>query len=243
MKIVGKHPFAVDAFFERSVVLTFAAPKESLQHLIPDCLSLDTLEDKWGFIAVALVQTRQLRPKGLPAFFGNDFFLIGYRIFVRYESENGKRLRGLYILKSETDNRRMEFFGNLFTDYNYSTTDIEVDTKTDSFRYNSIKSNLHVECQLAVEEAPLPLDSPFECWKMARRFAGPLPFTFSVDTKERSVMIIEGVRENWKPNPLIVHKSTCGYLDGLHLDKLVLASAFQVEQIPYSWKKGRREQY
>jgi len=243
MKFVGKHPFAVDAFFERSVVLTFAAPKESLQHLIPDCLSLDTLEDKWGFIAVALVQTRKLRPKGLPTFLGNDFFLIGYRIFVRYESQSGKRLRGLYILKSETDNRRMEFFGNLFTDYKYSTTDIEVDTKTDAFRYKSIKSNLDIECQIAGEEAPLPINSPFESWKMARRFAGPLPFTFSVDAKERSVMIIEGVRENWKPNPVIVHKSICGFLDDLNLDKPVLASAFQVEQIPYSWKKGRREQY
>src|SRR3954464_5273530 len=95
------HPFAVEAHFESSVVLTFAVPKEQLRKLIPGCLELDTFDDKWGFVAVAMVQTTGLRPKGFPKFMGNDFFLIGYRIFVRFTNNKGKRLRGLYILKSE----------------------------------------------------------------------------------------------------------------------------------------------
>ncbi|RYY82182.1 MAG: hypothetical protein EOO15_23425, partial [Chitinophagaceae bacterium] len=78
------HPFAVSAHFDQSLVLTFAAPKERLQHLLPECLTLDTFQDKYAFLAVALVQTRNLRPKGFPEFMGNDFFLAGYRLFVRY---------------------------------------------------------------------------------------------------------------------------------------------------------------
>ena len=118
------HPFAVEAFFEHSVVLTFAFPRERLARLIPECLTLDTYQDKWAFIAVALVKTTGLRPKGFPMFMGNDFTLIGYRVFVRYTSNAGKRLRGLYILKSETDKKMMEYLGNLFTHYAYTTTDI-----------------------------------------------------------------------------------------------------------------------
>lgn len=118
-------PFAVEAFFEYSLVFTFAVPKEQLQHLIPKCLELDTFNAKWAFLAVAMVQTKGLRPKGFPKLFGNVFFLIGYRVFVRYTSNAGKTLRGLYILKSETDKRKMEFFGNIFTHYNYTTTDIQ----------------------------------------------------------------------------------------------------------------------
>jgi len=38
------HPFAVEAYFESSLVLTFAVPKEQLQNLIPECLQLDTLQ-------------------------------------------------------------------------------------------------------------------------------------------------------------------------------------------------------
>src|ERR1700754_4213531 len=118
------HPFAVEAYFESSLVFTFAFPKESITHLIPECLELDTFDDKWAFIAVAMVQTKALRPKGFPKILGNAFFLIGYRVFVRYTNERGKHLRGLYILKSETNKKRMKFLGNIFTHYNYTTTDI-----------------------------------------------------------------------------------------------------------------------
>ena len=49
------HPFAVEAYFEHSIVLTFAVPKEALSALIPDCLTLDTFQDQWAFIAMAMV--------------------------------------------------------------------------------------------------------------------------------------------------------------------------------------------
>jgi hypothetical protein len=77
LSFLKNHPFAVEAFFESSLVLTFAVPKEQLKPLIPECLQLDTFNDKWTFVAVAMVQTKDLRPKGFPKFLGNDFFLIG----------------------------------------------------------------------------------------------------------------------------------------------------------------------
>ena len=114
LPFLKNHPFAVEAFFESSLVFTFAFPKEQIAHLIPECLELDTFNNEWAFIAVAMVQTNNLRPKGFPTFLGNDFFLIGYRVFVRFTNAAGKKLRGLYILKSETDKKKMEFFGNIF---------------------------------------------------------------------------------------------------------------------------------
>ena len=114
------HPFSVEAYFKSSIVLTFAVHKEQLENLIPECLTIDTLDNTWAFLAVAMVQTKDLRPKGLPKFFGNDFFLIGYRVFVRYTTSQGKNLRGLYILKSETNKKKMQLFGNIFTHYNLS---------------------------------------------------------------------------------------------------------------------------
>ena len=87
------HPFPVETFFENSLVLTYAAPKEELARLIPECLTLDTYKDEWAFLAAAMVKTRGLRPKGLPEVMGNDFILIGYRVFVRYKTGAGKNLR------------------------------------------------------------------------------------------------------------------------------------------------------
>ena len=67
-KTLKNHPFSVETFFESSIVFTFAVPKEQLENLIPDCLELDVFQDKLAFIAVAMVQTKDLRLKGFPNF-------------------------------------------------------------------------------------------------------------------------------------------------------------------------------
>ncbi|MCL1674555.1 DUF2071 domain-containing protein [Elizabethkingia meningoseptica] len=243
MNTLKDHPFAVEAFFESSVVLTFAVPKEQLQNMIPECLTLDTFQDKWAFIAVAMVQTSGLRPKGFPGFMGNNFFLIGYRIFVQYINKKGKRLRGLYIIKSETNKRKMEFFGNIFTHYNYTTTDI---VQTENHVQKSItseRSGFSLSIEKTNEAIPLPCQSPFNDWKEARRFAGPLPFTFTYNPKDHTVLIIEGVRENWKPEPIQIGDYHFSFLESLQLKDVVLANAFEIKNIPYYWKKGVSEKW
>lgn len=237
------HPFAVETFFESSLVLTYAVPKEELKNLIPECLELDTFNDTWAFVAVAMVQTKDLRPKGFPKFMGNDFFLTGYRIFVRYTDLRGKRLRGLYIIKSETNKKKMSFFGNIFTHYNYTTTDITLSKKENITRIVSKRSDLDVEVNAEKEEVALPQHSPFNDWKEARRFAGPLPFTFTYNKATKEVLIIEGVRENWTPRAVEVLKHDVGFLKQKNFKGLVLANAFIIENIPYYWKKGKIEKW
>lgn len=241
LSFLKDHPFAVEAFFESSLVLTFALPKEELQSLIPECLTLDTYNDKYAFIAVAMVQTIDLRPKGFPKFIGNDFFLIGYRVFVRYTDNRGKKLRGLYILKSETNKKKMEFFGNIFTHYNYTTTDISVTENTKTKEITSVKSDFKIILDKSENEIPLPKKSPFNDWAEARRFAGPLPFTFTYNSENKEILIIEGVRQNWIPKPIAVTDYSFSFLKSLHFKNPVLANAFIIEDIPYYWKKGKKE--
>ena len=235
------HPFAVEAFFESSLVLTFAVLKEQLETYIPECLQLDTFNDKWAFVAIAMVQTKGLRPKGFPKFMGNDFFLIGYRVFVRYTNNAGKNLRGLYILKSETDKKKMELLGNIFTHYKYTTTDILQKEQINSKEISSAKSKFKITIDKTEEEVSLPENSPFKDWKEARRFAGPLPFTFTYNPSEKKVLIIEGVRQNWTPMPLKVIDYDFEFLNSLKLENPVLANAFVIKNIPYYWKKGKIE--
>ncbi|GAL86281.1 hypothetical protein MYP_3510 [Sporocytophaga myxococcoides] len=242
MLSLKNHPFAVETFFESSLVLTYAVPKEQLQSLIPLCLELDTFDDKWGFVAVALVQTKDLRPKGTPKFMGNDFFLAGFRIFVKFHNNRGKRLRGLYILKSETNKRKMSFIGNIFTHYNYSTTDITIKSTKEAFSVSSVKSALDIEVSLC-ENAPLPQGSPFNNWKEARRYAGPLPFTFTYNAAASEVLIIEGVRESWIPKPVEMIKAKVGFLNQMNFEGVQLANAFLIQNIPYYWKKGVIEKW
>lgn len=241
MSFLKDHPFSVKAHFETSMVLTFAVAKEELEHWIPECLSLDLFDNKWAFVAVALVQTKELRPSIFPRFMGNDFFLIGYRIFVQYHNIHGKRLRGLYILKSETNKKKMEKLGSIFTQYSYSTTDILQSKNDNRYEVKSNKSRLHVIAELNHPNAPLPKDSPFNNWKEARRFAGPLPFTFTYKKEKKEVLIIEGKRENWTPNPVKIIQQDVGFIKELNFKSVNLANAFIIENIPYEWKKGKKE--
>lgn len=243
MSYLKNHPFAVEAFFESSLVFTFAVPKEELQNLIPECLELDTFDDKWAFVAAAMVQTKNLRPKGFPKFMGNDFFLIGYRVFVRYTNKAGKRLRGLYILKSETDKKKMEIMGNIFTHYNYTTTDIHQTEDKSTTEIHSVQSKFNVKLSKTDQEISLPEHSPFADWKEARRFAGPLPFTFTYNQTTKEVLIIEGVRQNWIPKPVKVIDYHFEFLNTLQLKNPILANTFIIKNIPYYWKKGKIESW
>ena len=238
---ISQHPFPVQAYFDYSLVLTYAYPVEALQSLLPDCLELDTFRDRYAFVAVAMVQTRHLRPKGFPQWMGNNFFLAGYRIFVRYRSQSGRRLRGLYILRSETDKPKMRFLGNLFTNYNYSTIKVSAEfISGQSARIESPTTGMKVVAGLGDPDSiPLPVDSPFSDWREARSFAGPMPFTFSVNPQE--VVLVEGKRSQWQPRPVKIEEATVPYLRTLVPDPPLLANAFITENIPYEWSSGRRE--
>ncbi len=101
------------AYFEKVVAVSFAFPAAFLHEMVSPPMEIDTYEG-WGFVTVAMVWTRHLRPAGFPKCLGRDFFLAGYRIFTRLQ--DGKRkLRGLQILRSETDKRSMVWLGNWLT--------------------------------------------------------------------------------------------------------------------------------
>ena len=236
------HPFAVEAYFDYSLVLTYAVPKEDLLHLIPECVQLDVFEDQYAFVAMALVQAKGLKPKGLPKLFGNDFFLLGFRVFVKYINSKGKRLRGLYILESATTSSRMKTLGKIFTHYNYNKIDFTL-SQNDNLWHLSSDHHFDVKVNINPLQIILPSSSPFQDWKQARRYAGPLPFTFTYlkDTKE--VLIIEGVRKQWKPLPVDVISHEVSFPDILNTQNLSLASAFMVRNIPYYWKKGKIEKW
>ena len=126
----------------------------------------------------------------------------------------------------------MELLGNMFTHYQYSTTDILINNSVISTSISSNRSKFNVEIENSNSHVNLPENSPFPNWKSARRFAGPLPFTFTYEKVNESVLIIEGVRQNWDPQAINVTTYSFDFLDKLKLRSLVLANAFEITNIP-----------
>lgn len=233
---LNRHPFAVKAHFKESLVLTYAFPLEELRPLVPDCLELDSYRDQWGFLAVALVQTENLRPHFLPPFLGNDFTLLGYRIFVRFRGPDKRRRRGLYILRSETDRARMVWLGNLFTRYRYRRVGI---TWNDEVITSS--EGLIIRRDQGAKQPALPESTVFPDWRTARRFAGPMPFTFSIDRQRGLITTVQGTRTSWVPEPVRILEAQVPFLDEIGLRGHRLANAFATKDLAYRWEKGRTE--
>ncbi len=236
------HPFRVKGYLRRSIALTYAFPKEELQSYLPPHLELDCFQDTWAFVTIAFVETEQLRPFFLPPFMGNNFLLIGYRIFVRYTNTKGKRLRGLYIIESTTNSKKMASLSKLFTRYNFGYQDIRF-TAGNPLEIVSVKGNIVL--RLRKQEAPfsLPKDSVFSSMKEARRFQGPLPFTFHYDSEKKQMIRVQGVRPHWEVQPLEVIEARVPKIAQLGKSAPMLSNAFLVADIPYQWNKGIVEQW
>lgn len=230
-----RHPFDVEAHFDFSLVLAYAMPPAALESLLPPGLELDKFDDL-GLMAVALVQTRQLRPAGWPRVLGRTFFLAGYRVFARLRSRPS--IRGLRILRSDADSRIMTWSGNLFTHYGYELCRTRVHCSDQ--RLEVVVDGpqpLRVEADLHSVEQPPP-GSPFTDLKEARRFAGPLPNTFGWEPETRSLVIVGSVRTRWDPVPVSVSVQRLDFLDRFANFSPRLANAFYVENVDYRWKRG-----
>jgi hypothetical protein len=221
-------------------------PAEALTPLLPPGLTLDTY-GPYGFLAIAMVETQGLRPSFVPAPLGRDFFLTGYRIFARFRSASGQTLRGLRILRSDTDRRAMVLFGNLLTHYGYRKAEVALEASADRLeidvRTKDAEADVHVVADLSSKPAPLPPGSPFRSLEDARHFAGPLPYTFDYEKETHSIVLIKGVRRAWDPQPVKVEISRATFLDHepWKSARPVLANAFHLSRVPYSWRPGVRE--
>ena len=241
-----RHATPIEAHLRASLVLAYAVPAPILRPLLPAGLVLDTYGD-FGFLTIALVETRNLRPTFLPARLGMNFCLSGYRIFTRYRTTAGRTLRGLLILRSDTNSSSMELVGNLLTHYNYKRSQFRVQATEQKYEIQVMNrdglADLHVEADLSTQTIAPPAGSPFADLKEARKFAGPLPFTFDYEKQTHSIIRVEGVRQQWDPRPVsvVVHQNTFLEQGPFRGAGATLANAFFLQDVPYSWRPGVRE--
>jgi hypothetical protein len=195
-------------------------------------------------VAIGAVSVRALRPAPVPARFGLDYVLTGYRIVTRFPTPGGRVMRGLLILRSDTDRRLMMLGGNLLTRYHYRLARIglAVDGPGLAVTVDSRdgRADLTVTADLASRPAPLPAGSPFATMADARRFAGPLPYTFDYEARSGSMIVVRARRSEWRPEPLAVDVTRLTFFrHGAFAGSTpLLANAFHVSDLAYGWDRG-----
>jgi len=105
-----------------------------------------------------------------------------------------------------------------------------------------MQADLEVFAKIRVAAAPLPDGSPFKSEADARRFAGPLPYTFDYEPETRSIIRIRAVRQGWNPHSVAVHVSKNTFLQQEPFCRAtpILANAFYAHDVAYRWEKGVR---
>ncbi|BCJ36421.1 hypothetical protein Athai_39240 [Actinocatenispora thailandica] len=238
-----RHPVPMATRFGHSVVLSYALPAAVLAPLLPAGLRLDTYSG-FGFVAIGVVSTRRLRPAYLPSRIGLDAVLVGYRIMTAFGTPTGRTMRGLYVLRSDTDRRLLRLGANALTRYHYHQARIR-DTSTDTCVRIDV-STVDGRAELALRadisaESGLPEGSPFATMGDARRFAGPLPYTFDHEPSTGSIVVVKAFRSAWRPRPVAVTVPRPGFLvrGPFAGTRPVLANAFHVADLDYGWHRGR----
>jgi hypothetical protein len=126
--------------------------------------------------------------------------------------------------------------------------DVDVQPAADflKLRVASLDGNGDAELTANLAGPPgfLPQGSPFLTAHDARRFAGPMPFTFDYEAETNSIVRVQGVRNQWKPRLVPVSLEKLSFLDQEPFAGAtpLLASCFYLEGIEYHWKRGVREQ-
>jgi hypothetical protein len=242
LHLLKRHPIPISAFFRHSLVLTYALPPEILEPQLAPGLVLDTWRGH-AFLAIALVETEGLRPSLLPRALGRNFYISGYRIFTRLARSHSKR--GLKILRSDTDMPFMVRAGNWLTHYNYHLSKSTLEEHNGELHWlietPRCEADLEVVARLKGNPAQLPEGSPFATLAEARRFAGPLPYTFDYEEATGSIIAIRAVRQEWDPQPVEVDVRRNTFLECGPFRRAapILANAFHVRDVPYRWLRGR----
>jgi hypothetical protein len=136
----------------------------------------------------------------------------------------------------------MTVLGDLFTRHRYTYRPIAAAREGArlSIRSGDFAVTVDTSPPLDALDDPrlLPAGSPFADWREARRFAGPMPHTFSA-LGGVEVLVVEGVREAWRPRPVRAHEAVVPYIERHGLAGPTLASAFVLEGVPHRWKRRR----
>jgi len=136
--------------------------------------------------------------------------------------------------------------GNLLTHYNYRLCETELKTTSGELHWTirtpRAEADIEVVARLTDGPGLLPDGSPFSTLAEARKFAGPLPYTFDYEESTDSIIGIRAIRQQWEPRPVAVDVRRNTFLEhepflGAHP---ILANAFYVHDVPYRWEQGRR---
>ncbi len=119
------NPIPMEARIRECWMLAYRVPVDAVVSRVPSPFRLVT-RDGFAFLNVVIAGMEAMRPEGLPAFVGMDYWHVGYRLQVQADTVEGPK-EGLYFLRSECDARLLGWAGNLLTQFRFHPASLRLD--------------------------------------------------------------------------------------------------------------------
>ncbi len=220
---------AIASTFFTNTILMYSCEPDDLQRFLCPGVNVDVVGGR-GHFAVAFVDQRSFRPRGLPRRAGRDFYMVEYLVFVTYESSDGRHMRGLYLLQSDTPSRLACVGSRIFSHYRFRKIDLKVIEAGATRRFYSAKAGIDVT---------VALDADNEAWAHYEQLSKPRSFNFRHLTRSNATLVIRGVLKGWTPRPVAVMNADIAAVTEMGVVFDGQPNAIVVDNVEYLWRNSR----
>ena len=224
---------AIASTFVTNSILLYSCEPSDLEPLLCPGLEVDAIGGR-GHVAVAFVDQRDFRPRGFPRWLGRDFFMVEYLVFVTYASSDGRRMRGLYLLQSDTPSVLACIGSRIFSHYRFRHIDLRVSEADGSRQFQSTQAGIDVTVSLEP-----PPDRTLGEWFHFDELSKPRSFNFQHLSRSDAMLVIRGVLKGWNPQPTTVLNAELDWVTESGIEFDGPPRSLQVEDVAYLWRNSR----
>jgi uncharacterized protein YqjF (DUF2071 family) len=109
-------PFDTDTIWEEAVAVNYRLDPVALRPLVPSVFDLDLYQGH-GFVSLTASRLKDFGVGWLPPALRMNFYQATYRAHVTYTDFRGRRMRGCYFVRSETNSSLMSLTANLLPEF------------------------------------------------------------------------------------------------------------------------------
>lgn len=198
-------PFAANTIWEHAICVNVRVRPDALRPLIPPQFHLD-LYDGWAFVSLTASRLKDFGVGRVPRALRKNFYQATYRAHVTFTDFRGRKMRGCYFVRSETNSPLMSLTANLlpeFKAHHCSTYPMMMARNGDHLLFSVDSQADPAGKVVLVLDAARPLDrlpvgSRFSSIQAAYDFIVDFHDAFSYDPATGDVFILSIDRGEWQ---------------------------------------------
>ena len=237
-------PFDANTTWAEAVCVNYRVDPAALRTLVPDVFDLD-LYDGWAFVSLTASRLKDFGVGWAPRALRMNFYQATYRAHVVYTDFRGRRQRGCYFVRSDTNSPLMSTTANLlpeFRAHRCATHPIlmvrqgdHLVLSVDSGADPAGKVVLVLDTSGDIEG--MPAGSCFRSREDARALIVDFYDAFAYDPREREVFFLRIERGDWRLRVATPLDHYLGFFQHgpFSPDNAELDSVFYFTDCPYRW--------